>query len=193
MLKTNREIKHEIRAILHEVSLGLELYKHLQKIGSAGAENVLDKVQARIEQAGHCPLFDDTPQTPLQNSENTILLVDDSPQECEYLARLLRVNGVAVETAADGIEAMAYLRHSIPHAVLVDMQMPKCDGPELIQQIREDLRLDGLAIYGISGTSPEENELDDASLAGWIQKPATLSKFMPFVHEMRQLGSADAA
>ena len=74
-------------------------------------------------------------------------------------------------TAADGVEAIRLLRDYIPAVVLIDMQMPRCSGPELIAFLKASMRFDGVAIYGLSASTAEEAGIDDGELSGWIQKP----------------------
>ena len=66
-----------------------------------------------------------------------ILVVDDSPDNAESLALLLRLGGNEVETAHDGVEALAVAERWRPDVVLLDLAMPKVDGYEVCRRMRE--------------------------------------------------------
>jgi DNA-binding NtrC family response regulator len=65
----------------------------------------------------------------------TILLVDDKPNNLEVLGALLRQEGYEVRTARSGHEAFQDARAVLPDVVITDLKMPKMDGLELFQAI----------------------------------------------------------
>jgi len=102
------------------------------------------------------------------------LLVEDNANERELLARFLRLGGFEVDTAGDGADALDYLRGpSRPDVVLLDMGMPRCDGPTTVREIRRDEELAGLKIVAVSGHLPEEYDLrpGPGSVDRWFSKP----------------------
>src|SRR5262249_5411941 len=65
------------------------------------------------------------------------LLVEDNANERELLATFLRISGLDVVTAGDGCDALDYLHsHRLPDLVLLDMGLPRCDGPTVVREIR---------------------------------------------------------
>jgi DNA-binding NtrC family response regulator len=66
-----------------------------------------------------------------------ILIVDDEANARMALAELLRDEGYAVETAADGFKALPKLEEQEPHLILTDLKMPGMDGMELMRKARE--------------------------------------------------------
>jgi DNA-binding NtrC family response regulator len=70
-------------------------------------------------------------------SKGRILVVDDEVNARTALAELLREEGYAVETAADGFKALPKLEELEPDLVLTDLKMPGLDGLELMQKVRE--------------------------------------------------------
>ncbi len=102
------------------------------------------------------------------------LLVEDNRNERELLAGLLRMSGVEVATAGDGADALGYLRtHDKPDVVLLDMGLPKVDGPTMVREIRHDPALAGLRIFGVSGHLPQEFDLEQGprGIDRWFHKP----------------------
>jgi len=67
---------------------------------------------------------------------STILVVDDEPIVREVVERYLRQEGFAVETAADGPEALRRFAAARPDLVLLDLMLPGIDGLEVCRRIR---------------------------------------------------------
>ena len=67
-----------------------------------------------------------------------ILIVDDDPSGRTTLAELLRDEGYAIETAADGFKALPKLAEQAPDLLLPDLHMPGMDGLELMKRAWED-------------------------------------------------------
>ncbi len=175
VVRLPRELRHELRNELNSLSLALHLFKQELAAGyRQDAEATFDKLVNHIERIGsNEALSHDIPRVE-QVQESMALVVEDSANEREMLAGLLRMNGYRVATACDGVEAMEYLTsHERPSVVLVDMRMPRCDGPTTIQRIRDNHAFDGIKIFAISGSTPEENRLDigAAKVNGWFMKP----------------------
>jgi DNA-binding response OmpR family regulator len=70
----------------------------------------------------------------------TVLVVDDEPEIRLLLQRSLEKHGYAVETAADGAEAVAKAEALVPDLVLLDAMLPKVHGFEACQQIKASPR-----------------------------------------------------
>jgi CheY-like chemotaxis protein len=102
------------------------------------------------------------------------LLVEDDPNERELLAGLLGMNGCECATAADGVEALDYLAsHERPDVVLLDMMMPRCDGPSTLRAIRSQPQLADLKVFCVSGTPPQDLGVSTGpgGVDGWYPKP----------------------
>jgi carbon storage regulator CsrA len=102
------------------------------------------------------------------------LLVEDDRMECELLAGYLRQSGLEVDTAGDGANALDYLRaRDKPDVVLLDMGLPRVDGPTIVREIRRNPALAGLKIFGVSGHCADEFDLDRGPMGvdRWFQKP----------------------
>jgi DNA-binding NtrC family response regulator len=66
-----------------------------------------------------------------------ILVVDDEPSMCQFLAIMLRKEGYQVTTAHNGPEALEYVRSEEFNCVLTDVKMPGMDGIELLEAIKQ--------------------------------------------------------
>ena len=79
-----------------------------------------------------------------------VLLVEDSPGDVRLTQEAFRDanSSIRLHVAADGVEAMAFLRHEGAHAdaprpdiILLDLNLPKMDGREVLAHIKEDENL----------------------------------------------------
>lgn len=91
----------------------------------------------------------------------TILVVEDDAEIRELLAEMLVDAGYAVAEAANGQEALDYLRRGdgAPSLILLDLMMPVLSGPELLEIMAADEALSALPVVVISavaerGTAP---------------------------------------
>jgi two-component system response regulator MprA len=66
-----------------------------------------------------------------------ILVVDDDPAIVSLIKRGLTFEGYAVETAADGVEALTKARDLEPDLILLDIMMPGIDGISVSRQVRQ--------------------------------------------------------
>ena len=66
-----------------------------------------------------------------------ILVVDDEPELCTALHRILKMEGYEVRTASDGETALGLVREKQPDVVLLDVVMPGMDGREVCRRVRE--------------------------------------------------------
>jgi chemotaxis protein histidine kinase CheA/ActR/RegA family two-component response regulator len=65
-----------------------------------------------------------------------ILIVDDSPSVRRVVGNMLKQNGWEVQVARDGVEALEMISHETPAGVLLDIEMPRMDGYELMATVR---------------------------------------------------------
>lgn len=111
-----------------------------------------------------------------------VLLVEDQDNERELLATCLRLGGIDVMTAANGREAFDRLHDAeLPDLVLLDMRMPDVDGPTLLKQIRDDIRLHNLRVFAVSGSSRSEFGSNPLPLDGWFSKPVRIDALLQAV------------
>lgn len=168
---------HELCNQLSKVTLTLHLFRRQREAGLvAEAEATLDRAFAALDALDRetvSALVGGRPPAPARRPPRALLVEDDS-NERELLAGLLGMNGCECATAADGVEALDYLAaHDRPDVVLLDMLMPRCDGPTTLRAIRAEPRLSDLRVFCVSGTSPGELGVPTGSggIDGWFPKP----------------------
>ena len=74
----------------------------------------------------------------MDNSKIKILLVDDDPDVIEILSYNLSNDGYQTFTANDGLEAVRKSKECSPHLIIIDVMMPKMDGIEACEILRND-------------------------------------------------------
>jgi CheY-like chemotaxis protein len=103
----------------------------------------------------------------------TILIVDDNVQNLKLARVILANEGYDVRTAGDAEEALALLRTSRPHVILMDLQLPGMDGLQLTRQLKADpdtrgIRIVALTAYAMKG---DEERAFAAGCDGYVSKP----------------------
>ena len=132
-------------------------------------------------------------------AEDTILLVEDNPDDEELTIRALQQNRIknAVVVARDGAEALDYLfatgkyadrnANVLPQIVLLDLKLPKVDGLEVLRRLRADPRTKLLPVVILTSSSEEQDKLKGYSLGAnsYVRKPVD---FVRFTEAVKQLG-----
>jgi CheY-like chemotaxis protein len=122
----------------------------------------------------------------------TVLLVEDNPIDREAVQRAFVKHRIAnpIVEAADGVEALAILRGEVPdkplerpYIVLVDLNMPRMNGIELISALRADKALSDSVIFVLTTSRSDEDRVASYSLnvAGYIVKSDVGSGFIRLV------------
>ena len=87
-----------------------------------------------------------------------ILLVDDDPLIIRMYQKGLIRDGFEVKTAFNGEEALAIIKESKPDLILLDIMMPKKNGVETLQVLKEDPRYKDIPVFVLTniGDNPED-------------------------------------
>ena len=103
-----------------------------------------------------------------------ILVVDDEPRNVKILQIQLKARGYTVYTAADGLEALDVVEKEMPDLILLDINMPKMDGFEVVKQIRANAATEFIPIVMITALrDTRENRIKsiEAGADDFIEKP----------------------
>ena len=118
-----------------------------------------------------------------------ILLVEDNPADVRLTREALSSDRLwnHLSVAKDGVEAMAYLRRegtfaeaARPDLILLDLNLPKKDGREVLAEIKADADLKLIPVVVLTLSAVEEDILKSYGLHAncYIQKPVDLRQFM---------------
>ena len=102
-----------------------------------------------------------------------LLVVDDEKDILEFLKYNLEAKNYIVETAQDGISALKKLKSFKPSLIILDVMMPRLNGVETCEKIREDSTLNDLIILFLSARNEEFTQVAcyDAGADDFIEKP----------------------
>ncbi|MDM9381105.1 response regulator [Chlorogloeopsis sp. ULAP01] len=116
----------------------------------------------------------DQTQVPATKIDPTVLIIDDSITVRELLSLTFNKAGYRVEQARDGQEAWDKLRSGLPcDLVFCDIEMPRCDGLELLSRIQKDSNLNHLPIAMLTSRGADKHRQMAISLgaSGYFTKP----------------------
>ena len=128
----------------------------------------------------------------------TILLIEDNPDDVELTLHAFQKNHMANEVvvASDGAEGLDYLfgtgkyagrdADEPPALILLDLQLPKIGGLEVLRKVREDERTKRIPVV-IMTTSDEEEDIVNGYNGGansYLRKPVDFTEFMNAVKQL---------
>lgn len=126
------------------------------------------------------------------NSSIQVLLVEDNPGDVRLTKEALKEGKLLNEltVVGDGVEALSFLRKEgkyadalQPELILLDLNLPKKDGREVLAEIKADPRLRRIPVVVLTTSSAEEDILKiyDLHANCYITKPVDLEQFMRVV------------
>jgi chemotaxis family two-component system response regulator Rcp1 len=126
-----------------------------------------------------------------------ILLVEDNEGDARLVREvLLETNQTArLHVVTDGLEAMAFLRYQGPYLeaprpdfILLDLQMPKMDGLEVLAQVKADPWLKTIPIIVLTASQAEPDIVQSYKLMAscYLTKPGELEEFERLVKSLNE-------
>ncbi|HEX6983024.1 MAG TPA: response regulator transcription factor [Balneolaceae bacterium] len=114
------------------------------------------------------------------SDKQTILVVDDEQDLLELIEYNLQKEGFEVLTAEDGEEGIEVARKHNPSLVLLDIMMPKMDGLEVVEHMRQDEKLGHIPIIFLTARGDEKTEIQGLDKGGddYITKPISTKKLI---------------
>jgi CheY-like chemotaxis protein len=115
---------------------------------------------------------------------DTILVVDDEPAVREILRDTLEFEGYTTAEAANGLEALEWLRSNPPPClVLLDLMMPVMSGFDFLEAVQKDPKLKAISIVIVSAAT--RDKLDETARSsgavGVLSKPLQLATLLEAV------------
>ncbi|MEJ6592093.1 MAG: response regulator, partial [SAR86 cluster bacterium] len=121
-----------------------------------------------------------------QTAVRTVMIVDDSVTVRKVTSRLMERHGWEVVTAKDGLDALRQLQDIYPDIVLLDIEMPRMDGFEVLRSVRRDERLAALPIIMITSRTGEKHQQQAKALGvnGFLGKPFQEASLLSSIEEV---------
>lgn len=121
-----------------------------------------------------------------------ILIVEDNPADLRLTVEAFKDANILnhINVAKDGVEAMAFLRHEgnyndapRPDLILLDLNMPKMDGREVLKKIKNDSELKRIPVVVLTTSADDKDVLRayDSFVNAYVTKPVDLDQFMKIV------------
>jgi two-component system, chemotaxis family, response regulator Rcp1 len=126
-----------------------------------------------------------------------ILLVEDNPGDERLTREALKEGKVYnnLHWVKDGVEAMAFLRREgkygavpRPDIVLLDLNLPKKDGREVLKEIKDDESLRRIPVVVLTTSKAEEDIIRTYNLHAnaYVTKPVDLAQFLKVIRSIEQ-------
>jgi two-component system response regulator MprA len=114
----------------------------------------------------------------------TVLVVDDDRDIRDVLTDALEAEGYRVVTAADGQEALDWLRAGTarPCVILLDLMMPRLDGIQFRTELLNDPSLAVIPVVVLSADPSIISTAKSLNFAGSLRKPVPLEALLAAVH-----------
>jgi len=124
-------------------------------------------------------------------------MAEDNPDDVELTREALSDSklSVVLHNVSDGVEALAFLRKQgkyadvpTPDLLLLDLNMPRKDGRQVLEELRSDPQLRPLPVVVLTTSGSAEDITSAYSLNAncYIQKPVDFAQFMRVVHAIEQ-------
>jgi DNA-binding NarL/FixJ family response regulator len=120
-----------------------------------------------------------------------VLLVDDHALFLQALKMLLTAsNYEVVGTAADGLEALKQARLLLPELILMDIEMPGCDGLAATRLIKAEMPKIKIVILTVSSSDDHLFEAVKSGASGYLLKSQPAERFLDLLAQVEHGGAA---
>jgi two-component system response regulator len=123
--------------------------------------------------------------------QSFIALVEDNADDEALTLRALKKHGIAndIVVLRDGVEALEFLLaadKALPNLVLLDLNLPRVNGLEVLQRLRSELRTQLLPVVILTSSNEERDLVEGYRLGAnsYVRKPVDFVQFSEAVHQL---------
>jgi two-component system response regulator len=134
----------------------------------------------------------------MDNLRGDVLLIEDNPNDAEITIRALKKNNMAnrIVHVKDGAEALDFIFctglyvnrniHDRPKLVLLDLDLPKVNGIEVLKKIRSDARTKTMPVVVLTSSKedPDKQMCYELGVNSYITKPVGIDNFLKAISEL---------
>ncbi|WP_205503267.1 response regulator [Rufibacter psychrotolerans] len=124
----------------------------------------------------------------MEEKEVSILLVEDDEVDIMNVQRAFKKNNITnpLYIAHNGLEALELLRSGsvpMPPIIILDINMPRMNGIEFLQELRKDPALTRISVFVMTTSNEDSDKINayNLNVAGYILKPLSFEKFLSAV------------
>lgn len=112
-----------------------------------------------------------------------ILIVEDNPMNMELILDLLELYGYNITKAEDGIKALERLAETKFDLILLDMQLPKIDGLEVLDRIKKNPETADIPVIAVTAHAMKGSEeyFIEMGCVDYVSKPIDIHKFRALI------------
>jgi len=112
--------------------------------------------------------------------KHLILIIDDNQQNLQILQLMLEKADYRVNSCSSAVDAIHYLRDTLPEIILLDISMPDMDGYELCSMLKKNPSLKEIPVVFVTGLANEDNIVKafDTGAADYITKPFKMAELL---------------
>ncbi len=119
-----------------------------------------------------------------QTASKTVLVVDDNKDYRDLITHLLSIHHFKVLEAVDGEAALEIINRALPDLALVDFNMPRMNGYELIQEVRSNYDLRSMRIIMFTGAANRQHlKTLNMDISDFLEKPVPNAKLLESVNK----------
>ncbi len=146
----------------------------MRREGNASpSASVRQSIDVSVNRQSTAPIRSQPAALPVPERGKYVLVVDDSPSVRRVVGNMLKQNQWEVQMARDGVEALEMISYETPAAVLLDIEMPRMDGYELIATIRsqEQYRTLPLIVLTSRAAAKHQQRAMQLGASDYVVKP----------------------
>ena len=112
-----------------------------------------------------------------------VLIVEDNATNLQLATFLLEVAGFVVDAASSASEGLAKARATVPHVILMDVELPEVDGLTATRQLKDDPSTAAIPVVALTANAMrgDRERCLDAGCSGYIAKPIDTKQFARIV------------
>lgn len=114
---------------------------------------------------------------PEVQKEARVLVVDDDSEIAHSIAEVLGDEGYTVAVAGDGLDAFAQMPRFVPDLILLDLMMPRMNGFEVLDRLREDRNSTPVVVV----SAHHSDDAKTLKVAGKVRKPFNIEQLLAAV------------